>query len=218
MGGQIIAVVSQKGGAGKTTMLMQLAGALAQERRRFAIADLDPQESALRWSELAHAAGTGIPLARGPGGVEPARALGELVREAGLVLADCPPSIEHPHTLAAIAAADLVLIPVVPSPTDVWSTRAVEKLILHEQGRRKSLRAFLVPNRVQRTRLAGEIIDFMHEFTLPVLQAALGQRNAFAESALSGGSVFQLGKPAESAQFEVRQLLRAVLRELEGSS
>ncbi|MCB1957960.1 MAG: AAA family ATPase [Rhodocyclaceae bacterium] len=215
MAGQIVAVVSQKGGAGKTTVVMQVAGGLAERSRPFAIADLDPQESAMRWSELSAAAGTRIPVAHSVEGADAAVQLRDLAKTAGLVLADCPPSIEHPNTLAALEVADLVLVPVVPSPTDLWSTRAVEKLILQVQERRKTLKAYLLPNRVLRTRLAGEIVDFMHEFTLPVVSAALAQRNAFAESALIGGSVFQLGRAADSAQEEVRGLVRALLKELE---
>lgn len=215
MAGKLVAVVSQKGGAGKTTVVMQLAGGLAAQGCRLAIADLDPQESAMRWSELAAASGSGIPLALGLSGERLDKRFRDMRSECDVVLADCPPSIEHPHTLAALRSADLVLVPVVPSPTDLWSTRAVEKLILQVQSERRGLKAFLLPNRVVRTRLAGEVIDFMHEFTLPVLQAALGQRNAFAESALAGGSVFQLGRSAQAAQQEVRGLVRAVIRELE---
>lgn len=214
MAGRIVAVVSQKGGAGKTTVVMQIAGGLAELKRRFAIADLDPQESALRWSGLAAQGGSGIPAATAIDGAGASDRLLELGRE-GVVIADCPPSIEHPNTLAALEVADLVLIPVVPSPTDLWSSRAVETLVLQTQLRRPALRAFLLPNRVLRTRLAGEIVEFMHEFSLPVIGAALAQRNAFVESALAGGSVFQLGRAAESAQEEVRGLVKALLKELE---
>ena len=215
MASRIVAVVSQKGGAGKTTVLMQIAGGLAEVGREFAIADLDPQESALRWSELAADAGSGIPVATAVGGDDAAAALRRLGRQRRLLLVDCPPSIEHAHTLAALDVADLVLVPVVPGPTDLWSTRAVESLILQKQRRRKALLAFLLPNRVPRTRLAGEIVDFMNECALPLLPHALAQRNAYAESALAGGSVFQLGRPAESAREEVRGLVRALLKELE---
>ncbi|MCB1909369.1 MAG: AAA family ATPase [Rhodocyclaceae bacterium] len=215
MASRIVAVVSQKGGAGKTTVLMQVAGGLVEAGRGFAIADLDPQESALRWSELAAAAGSGIPLATAVAGDGAGEELRRLARQSGTLLVDCPPSIEHAHTLAALDVADLVLIPVVPGPTDLWSTRAVESLILQRQKRRRALAAYLLPNRVPRTRLAGEIVEFMQEFALPLLPASLGQRNAYAESALAGGSVFQLGRPAESAREEVRGLVRALLTELE---
>lgn len=215
MAGKLVAVVSQKGGAGKTTIVMQLAGGLARMQKRLAIADLDPQESAMRWSELAVETGSGIPLAQRVAGENAESALKALRKGCDVVLADCPPSIEHPHTLAALRAADLILVPVVPSPTDLWSTRAVERLILQVQSERAGLKAFLLPNRVLRTRLAGEVIEFMHRFSLPVIQGALAQRNAFAESALAGGSVFQLGKAAENAQQEVHGLVGALIRELE---
>ncbi len=208
-----IALVSQKGGAGKTTITMQLAAALAAAGRRVAVADLDPQESALRWAE---AAAGGAPCAETVFGVAGdartiARALERGARDCDIVLLDCPPSIEHPHTLGALERADLAVVPVVPGPTDLWSTRAVEKLILLVQQRRPALRAALLPNRVQRTALAGDVLEVMREFSLPVLPVALAQRNAYAQSAVEGGSVFHLGRAAQAARDEMTRLAAALL-------
>lgn len=215
----IIALLSQKGGVGKTTVTMQLADALAGSGYRITVGDLDPQESAARW---AAAASTDEPFAAT---VESLRGnlkkLGAQIeacaRHADMILLDCPPSIEHPHSLAALELADLILIPVVPSPTDLWSTRAVERLVVATMARRPKLRAALLPNRVQRTALAGDVLEVLGEFTLPVLGASLGQRNAYAQSAVQGGSVYRLGRAAEQARDEMDKLLAAVL-ELTGET
>lgn len=208
-----IALVSQKGGAGKTTIAMQLAAALSAGGRRVAVADLDPQESALRWNEAA----SGEPPfpERVFGVAGDAATIAEAVKRGaagcGLVVLDCPPSIEHPHTLAALEFVDLALVPVVPGPTDLWSTRAVERLILLVQQRRRALRAALLPNRVQRTALAGDVLEVMREFSLPVMPVALAQRTAYAQSAVQGGSVFQLGRAAQAAREEMTRLAAAVI-------
>jgi chromosome partitioning protein len=58
------------------------------------------------------------------------------------------------------------------------------------------------------------VLELLHEFTLPILDAMLCQRNAYAQSAVIGASVFQLGPAAEAAQEEVRKLIAAVLKQL----
>jgi len=217
MGGvKIIALVSQKGGSGKTTVAMQLAAGLALRGYDVAVADLDPQESASRWVESA-AAGTPFPvqLIRLLGDTDKMeRALRPVARHADFVVLDCPPSIEHPHTANALDLCDLALVPVVPSPTDLWSTRAIEKLILNRMKARPKLLGALLPNRVMRTALAADVLEVMRDFALPVLGAALSQRSAFAQSAVRGGSVYDLGRVASAAQDEVEQLVSAVLRQL----
>jgi len=210
----VITVLSQKGGAGKSTLTMQLAGGLARAGRRVAIIDLDPQETSLRWAQSAD------PAAPFPAHVvrlegEPA-GLHQQIKAArkGVdhVLLDCPPSIEHAATLAALDEADLALVPVVPSPADLWSTKGAERLILQVQASRKGLKAALVPNRVLRTNLAWDVLEVMRDFTLPVLGAALSQRNAFAQSAVVGGTVYQLGRAGSEAAREVDKLVVEVLK------
>ena len=194
---RVVTVLSQKGGSGKSTLTMQLAGGLARRGRRVAIIDLDPQETAMRW---AHAAsGTvAFPATVVHLGADPA-ALHQMIKSAGgqidVILLDCPPSIEHAATLASLQEADVALVPVVPSPTDLWSTKAA-----------------LVPNRVLRTNLAWDVLEVMRDFTLPVLGASLSQRNAFAQSAVVGGTVYQLGRAGAEAVREVDKLVTEVLK------
>lgn len=209
----LIALISQKGGAGKTTVAMQLAAGLALEGYRVAVADLDAQESAARWAasapDEAPFPAEVKPLRGSP--AELAKGLRKLSNRVDIVVIDCPPSIEHPHTTGALEQCDLALVPVVPSPTDLWSTRAIERLILERQRQRPTLRAALLPNRVMRTALAGDVLEVLQDFSLPVLQTPLAQRSAYALSAVRGGSVFALGRAAAAAQEEVQALVGAIL-------
>ena len=91
----------------------------------------------------------------------------------------------------------------------------MEQLINSLQAARPALQGVLLPNRVTRTILASDVLDVMREFELPMLPAALGQRNAYAQSAAIGGSVFDLGSAAELAQIEINRLVGAVLKRLE---
>ena len=210
---RIVAVLSQKGGVGKTTVTMQLAAGLAGRGYRVAIGDLDPQESAIRWAASASASAPFPAPVIGSGGSreEIEGRLHASARGVDLVLLDCPPSIEHRHTLVALEVSDVALLPVVPSPADLWSTRAVERLVVATIARRPRLRAALLPNRVQRTVLAGDVLEVLREFALPVLGAGLAQRNAYAQSAATGGSIYDLGRSAQAARDEVERLVSAVL-------
>jgi chromosome partitioning protein len=213
---RILALSSQKGGAGKTTVTMQLAAGLAERGEHVLIVDLDPQESALQWAGAAPAdTAAKVRAIRAHGTREEIlRQLAAASRGASVVLLDCPPSIEHPHTRTALELARLVIIPVVPSPTDLWSTRAAEKFVLRRMAERPRLRGVLLPNRVQRTALATELLDALREFSLPVLDAPLSQLNAYPLSAASGTSVFALGNAANTAQEEVRRMVSAVIGHL----
>jgi len=212
----IVALVSQKGGSGKTTVTMQLAAGLTLRGYRVAVCDLDPQESALRWAESASPDSPFPGQVRRLGGSvdEMSRILQSVAQQVDFILLDCPPSIEHPNTAGALDLCDLAVVPVVPSPTDLWSTRAIEKLVLHRMERRRGLLGVLLPNRVMRTSLAADVLDVMRDFSLPVLDAALSQRSAFAQSAVLGASVYELGRGAAAAQEEVDQLVSAVLEKL----
>ena len=212
----VITLVSQKGGAGKSTVAMQLAAGLARRGRSVEVCDLDMQESATRWAAAAPETQP-FPARMHRFAADPHELPAKLEKwrqRADAVLLDCPPALDHPRTLAALNHTDLAIIPVVPSPTDLWSTRAIERLIVELQHARPELRAVLLPNRVTRTALAADVIEVMREFELPVLAAALGQRNAYAQSAAIGGSVFDLGSAAQPAQLEVLRLVSAVAKRL----
>lgn len=211
---RIVALTSQKGGSGKTTVAMQLAAGLARRGLRVSVADLDPQESASRWSEAA-AADAPFPAAV----MRPQGAAGDLKRElrapakaSDVLILDCPPSIENAFTIAALDLAGFAIVPVVPSPTDLWSTRAIERLILDRHGK---LSGALLPNRVTRTALCDDVLEVMRDFELPILDATLSQRSAYAMSAVRGSSVFALGRSALAAREEVERLVTAVLTQLE---
>lgn len=213
--GRVIAVVSQKGGAGKTTVAMQMGGGFHAIGASVVLVDLDPQESAFRWAESAPLLDSELQLdVRKMSGLELIKHVGDLQAEADFIVLDTPPSIYHPSTLAALAVAHLAVVPAVPSPTDLWSTLAVERLILNRMEQSHRLHGCIVPNRVQNTALATDVLELLHEFTLPILDAMLCQRNAYAQSAVIGASVFQLGSGAEAAQREVRKLIAAVLKQL----
>ena len=125
----IVALLNQKGGVGKTTLALHLAGAWAAQGKRVTLIDADPQGSALDWSAAARR--EGLPRLFGVVGLARDtlhREAPELARDADHVVIDGPPRIAG-LMRSALLAADLVLIPVQPSPFDGWASAEMLALV-----------------------------------------------------------------------------------------
>src|SRR5216683_3707922 len=137
MAGLVITIAQRKGGAGKTTLAAQLAVAWARQGARVAVLDIDPQGSLAAWIDLRRARlgseAIGFDFAALPGW-RAAQWVEDRARKMDLVVIDGPP---HAETEARIAvrAAGLVLIPVQPSPLDLWATAATLKMARDERRR-----------------------------------------------------------------------------------
>jgi chromosome partitioning protein len=121
---QVIAVVNQKGGAGKTTISLNLAAALAEHGAKVLLIDADPQHTASDWSAVRKEPPPFVLL----GLAQPVlhRDVPQLAADYDFVVIDGPPR-NYEVTRSAIAAADLVLIPVQPSGADFWASRETVK-------------------------------------------------------------------------------------------
>src|SRR5580692_6913336 len=137
MAGSVITIAQRKGGAGKTTLATQLAVAWARCGARVAALDIDPQGSFSAWVELRRARlGTkaiGFDFAALPGW-RAAQWVDDRRSAADLVLIDAPPHAET-ETRIAVRAAGLVVVPVQPSPLDLWATAQTLKMARHERRR-----------------------------------------------------------------------------------
>ena len=195
----IIGVLNQKGGVGKTTVSVNLAAAMSAGGRRVLLVDADPQGSALAWSSLRD----GVPPFPVIGMAKPTlhRELPALARDYDVVVIDGPPRVNE-IARAAILASDLVLIPVQPSPFDVWASADTVRLVREAQQFRSGIRAaFLINRRIANTAIGRDAAGALAQFEdIPVLGVALGQRVVFAESAARGLSVFEAAPASEAAQ------------------
>src|ERR1700712_6034970 len=165
----VITVAQQKGGTGKTTLAANLAAALAPSRS-VALVDIDPQHSLARWNERRPKTAAKLMFLEVSGW----RVTGELDRLKAafdIVLIDSPPQIDTDARLA-IRGADLVLIPVQPSPPDIWAAEGTLKLAAGEKRR-----VTLVLNRLPPTgRLREAMVASLHEGGHPLLVATIGNR------------------------------------------
>jgi chromosome partitioning protein len=204
----VITVAQQKGGAGKTTVAANLAAAFAGSGR-IALIDIDPQRSLACWHELRRAReeATAALTFSDVSGWRLAGELEKLRRTHDMVIIDSPPQIDTDAKLA-VRAADLVLVPVQPSPPDIWAAEGTLKLAAGE-GRR----AVLMLNRVSTASRLREAVEAdIAARNLPILGQALGNRTAFASAFAEGLGVTEAA-PRSVAADELRALAAQIRRE-----
>jgi chromosome partitioning protein len=206
----IIAIVGNKGGTGKTTLALNLAAGLAQRGDSVVIVDADPQQSAYQW-RLTGAEDNGLPdvVAAAIGLQKTVLAL----REANThVVIDCPPSIKAPQAEQALRLAQHALIPVQPSPMDLWATTHIAKVIERLRPENPALRVYLVISQSEpRTTLSKLMPEAAAELDLPVARTSIQRRSIHRHCVLEGKSVFQAGRRGAEAAAEIHQLLTEVL-------
>ncbi len=202
---RVVTMAQQKGGAGKTTVLAQLAAAWSGRGARVTLIDLDPQRSLTRWAELRAdptltlteskdwRAGVDIDAAR---------------RRSDLVLVDCPGAADA-LLRAAVRGADLVLSPMQPSPPDVWATRAVIEMCAREGARMR----VLLNRMPSRGGPVAETEAALAEAGGVPLRARLGNRVAFATAFLTGRAAAETAPRSRAAE-EVAALVEEIDAEL----
>ena len=188
----IITIAQQKGGAGKTTLAVNLAIAFAKQNQRVAILDTDPQGSLGRWfmtrRELLGDPGLDFATASAWGvGYE----CEKLSKTNDIVIIDTPPKVDS-DLKPALREADLILVPVGSSHVDLWATDGVLDLAV-----RVGKRCVIVLNRVKSgTRLADEVATAAGEIAADVATTSLGQRVVYAETLGQGRAALEAGKSA----------------------
>jgi chromosome partitioning protein len=200
----VITVAQQKGGAGKTTLAAHLAAAFAAQKR-VVVLDIDPQRSLVRWHQLrAGTAAHPVGLSDLSGwrlGAE----LERLKRDADVLIVDSPPTLDTDAKLA-IRAADLVLVPMQPSPPDLWAAKGTLDLAASEKRPTR-----IVLNRAPASgKLRADVEAQIATAGHARLATVLGNRVSYASSFARGLGVTEAA-PRSPAAAE----LRAALAEIE---
>ncbi|WP_313932076.1 AAA family ATPase [Sphingomonas sp. BAUL-RG-20F-R05-02] len=203
-----IAIVSQKGGAGKTTLALHIATAAEASGLPSVIIDLDPQASAAGWGDSRQGEApvvVALPYSRLSHGLTAASAGG-----AKLVVIDTAPHSDS-VAIAAIKAADLVLIPCRAGILDLRAISTTAELVASAKKR-----AFVLLNAVppRATQLLADAQAAVAQHGLEVAPVGLQQRAAFGHALTAGQTAPEYepnGKAAEEVD-HMLQWLRAILQ------
>jgi len=204
----LIALVGNKGGAGKTTLSVNVASGLARQSSAV-IVDADPQGSSLQWRAFSSNEDT-IPVIAATEQLESQAK--QLLDEYQYVVIDCPPSVHAEQTKTVLGFTDIALVPVQPSPVDLWATVHIEEAVNTAKNTNSNLNAYLVINQLEpRTTLSKLVRDALSEIGLPVANTALRRRAIYRSSALDGKSVYDMKSRGRDAADELEQLIQEVL-------
>lgn len=203
-----IAVVNLKGGAGKTTLSIHLARGLELNGHSVAILDTDPQRSALDWHSASDGTATEVIEGRG-NSLELRNQADSLNSSFGVLVIDGAPHAAA-LTRVAIEAADLVLIPVTPSPLDIWATHEIVTMVKQERRRRRALKAaFVVWRAIPRTKILEAAVEALAGMKLPTLPTQIHQRVSYAAAMIEGKTVLDTARTSPAAE-EVRALIKDI--------
>lgn len=211
----IITFASKKGGTGKSTAAMALAGTLGARGLRVLVVDTDPQGSCVMY---ARAAPADKPFPAEVRAVLSPELLGYLEADMArfdFILIDTQAGTAFDATQRALVVSDLCLVPCRPSPADLWAVAEIRRLIEQAKELNPTLRAVLLPSQVSKTGIATAVLRALAEAGMPVLAAGLGNRTAFPEAMLAGKPVQWQGPAARAAVAEVEQLTNEILKLLE---
>ncbi len=204
----IIGILNQKGGVGKTTLSVNLAAALANRGGRVLLIDGDPQGSALDWA----AARQDPPLFAVVGLPKPSihKELPVVGQGYDHIVIDGPPRVTD-LARSAIMASDVVVIPVQPSPYDIWAAEEVVKLVQEASHFKETQKScFVINRRIANTAIGRDVRDALSAYPVQVLKASITQRVIFAEAAAQGRAVFEVDRDGLAAS-EIDAVLTELL-------
>jgi chromosome partitioning protein len=207
----IISFLNQKGGVGKTTLAVNVAGCLARRGHRVLLIDADKQSSATTWASLREDAPFQvISMARS----NMARDALKLAADYTHAVIDGPPHAEE-IARSCIAASDFVALPIEPSGLSTWASELTVRQLREAQDFKPSLKCgFVVSRKIGKTVIGRDIRNMAAEAGLPILESEIEQRVAFAEGLTMGQTIFEWA-PDSAATREIEQLTKEIERYVE---
>lgn len=205
----IISFLNQKGGVGKTTLATHLAVAYTRKKKRVLLVDADPQGSSLDWS-ASRVEEKKLSVIALPKPVLH-KELPKMAEDYDVIVIDGAPRV-YDVARSALLASDVVLIPVQPSPYDVWAAKDIVELLADTSSFKDNLKsAFVINRKVVNTAIGRDVTKALSEYDVPVLKSQICQRISFAECAATGQTVLEI-EPNGLASQEINDLAKEIGR------
>lgn len=212
VGPKVIGLIQQKGGVGKTTLSLNLAGYFAHLGERVLVVDADPQGSSLAWSTARDDTSPFMVIGKAVPNIH--KDLPEIATGYDRVLIDGAPGVNG-LIRSCLLASDFVLVPVQPSPFDIWACADAIEQVYEAMTFKDNLKAAFVINRkISNTIIGKKVFKAFSEQEFPVMESAIHQRVVYAECASIGKTVFDVSD-AKSAQLEITRLANEILQPYE---
>jgi len=177
-----IVVINTKGGCGKTTVSTNLASYYAAKGVNTALYDYDPQNSSMRWLKLRTDGMSDIYGVVAHKNSAKAVTMSWQLRlpvETQRLIIDTPPGLKGPELKEQLKGVDIILIPVLPSPLDIFATADfIRDLLLDVKVRLNKTRIGIVVNRVKKNTLAFQSLErFLNTLNIPVVASIRDSQN-----------------------------------------
>ena len=204
----VIACLNQKGGSGKTTVSTNLAHAFKLDGHNVLLVDSDPQGNTRDWNEANE--GEVVPVIGLDRETLP-KDLSAVSNGYDWIIIDGAPQVAR-LSAAAVKAADIIIIPVQPSPYDIWACADLVDIVKARQEVTdgKPLASFLVSRAITNTRLKSEIANALEDYEIPVLKSGTTQRVAYPTTAAEGMTV--LTSTDDKAKREIQAIKKEILK------
>ena len=214
MAAKIIALSNQKGGCGKSTMTMNIAGALAMEGLNVLVADADRQNTAIKWS--AHAPDEkqfpAVVVNLAASGAKIHREIEKVYETYDVIIVDCPPNMESVVPASVLLVSDLVIITMQPTMTDLDSLADFLPLVERSQASNPGLQSRVLVNRFKKNSMSAYTLETMVERGIERFDTTIGDRACYPEGDLMGShALAQKGVPA-AAKVEMKALRIEILQ------
>jgi chromosome partitioning protein len=206
----VIGLTNQKGGVGKTTIAVNLAGCLSKKDYRVLLVDADPQGSVLQWQAIHRGAEIDVIHYPDPGSFRKKK-IRRTISDYDHLVIDSPPAAGDMME-AVLGVTDLSIVPIGPSPLDIWSSKETLHLIQTAKGKNRSLtERLLITRKIARTRVGKDAREAMVAYNVKIFDTEISQRIAYVEAMISGLFVWQ-HSPYGEAAMEIDRLCEEVIR------